>query len=201
MRPTPTAFLIACLGAALLTSGCLSDKKTTRDAKEPTAKYVKQPFVAGRDVPGEFDLLREAGLRVSISKSFTVGSLETPGVRKAFPQSGTRVRVGRVVTLKLFRGPLASLLTVCKPMPTWTVEDLRGLSLSEAISRVPRCFFWEARDLPPLHASEAAHLFDAYRVVSQRPAPGAKLQPGILGKGYRPTPVIFEAVVADDPAS
>jgi beta-lactam-binding protein with PASTA domain len=189
VRSARTALLLlVCLSAVLLTSGCFWEKKETA--------YVTEPFVNGTDIVHGFDLLRDAGLRVSIAEPFTVGSLLSPGPESTSPHGGTWVPVGTVVTLKLWRGPLGSP-AVCRPAPTWTVEDLRGLSLAEAIRRVPRCFFWEARDLPPLQASDAPHLLDAYRVVSQQPAPGTKLQPGILGTGYRPTPVIFEAEVAD----
>lgn len=194
MTLTRTALLLAgCLLVVSLTSGCFWDEKATL--------YVKEPFVNETSIDRGFDLLREAGLRVSIPESFTVGSLLSPGPQSASPHGGTRVPVGTVVTLKLWRGPLGSP-AVCQPAPIWTVEDLRGLSLTEAIRRVPRCFSWEAPDLPPLHASEAPHLFDAYRVVSQQPVPGTRLQPGIIrrhatGNGYLPTPVIFKAEVAN----
>ncbi len=55
--------------------------------KHETA-YVKEPFVNQGDVVAGFDRLRAAGLRVSIPESFTVGSLQTPGVQSALPHGG-----------------------------------------------------------------------------------------------------------------
>jgi hypothetical protein len=143
----------------VLTSGCLWEKRATA--------YVEVPLADRTDIQGRFDHLRDAGLRVSIPESFTVASLHLPNVQSEVPHAGTRVPVGSIVTLRLGIAPLGSP-ALCQPAPTWTVDDLRGISLTEAIRRVPRCFFWEAHDLPPLQASDAPHLFDAYRVVSHR---------------------------------
>ncbi|CAN5328854.1 hypothetical protein BH18ACT14_BH18ACT14_11220 [soil metagenome] len=40
------------------------------------------------DVVAGFDRPRAAGLRVSIPESFTVGSLQSPGVQSALPHGG-----------------------------------------------------------------------------------------------------------------
>jgi hypothetical protein len=43
-----------------------------------------------------------------------------------------------------------------------------------------------------LHAGNVPHLFDAYRVVTQRPEPGATIAQGVrVGAGFKPTPLVL----------
>jgi hypothetical protein len=50
--------------------------------------------------------------------------------------------------------------------------------------------FWAIPRLPPLPASNAPHLLDAYKVVAQRPRPGGTIEQGVMvGRGFRPTPL------------
>ena len=49
--------------------------------------------------------------------------------------------------------------------------------------------------LPALHASNAPHLFAAYRVVAQQPKPGGTIVQGVMvGRGFKPTPLTLTVV-------
>jgi beta-lactam-binding protein with PASTA domain len=155
------------------------------------ALLVTVPQVTQTSVTEAYKRLREAGLRVAIPERFTVAALHEPGPSTQRPRAGQRVPPGTVVTLELWPGPLGS--PAYSPH-TVTVSDLVGLSASEALEWVEDAdLFFEIRDIPPLLPSDAAGLFDNYRVTAQSPAPGTRLGPGVLpeGGGFLPTPVIL----------
>jgi len=181
---------------ALFVGGCdgTARESSPRQAAEPVTvplEPVTVPRVTQTNVTFAYELLHKAGLQVAIPETFSVAALWEPGPESQSPHAGTPVPPGTVVTLHLRGGPLGS--------PAWrphavTVRDLVGMRASDALAWIEDAnLFYEVRDIPPLPASDAAHLFDAYRVTRQSPAPGSRLSPGILGKsgGFRPTPVVL----------
>jgi hypothetical protein len=55
--------------------------------------------------------------------------------------------------------------------------------------------FWSIPELPALKASDAPHLFDAYRVTAQRPKPGRTIVQGVMvGRAFKPTPLTLSVV-------
>jgi hypothetical protein len=56
--------------------------------------------------------------------------------------------------------------------------------------------FWSIPELPALKASDAQHLFDAYRVAAQQPKPGGPITQGVMvGHGFKPTPLILSVAL------
>lgn len=55
--------------------------------------------------------------------------------------------------------------------------------------------YWAIPKLPTLQASDAPHLFEAYRVVAQQPKPRGTIVQGVMvGHGFRPTPLTLSVV-------
>jgi hypothetical protein len=75
-----------------------------------------------------------------------------------------------------------------------TPRNPLGMQVSDAFRWIGDAdLFYDVRDIPPLPASAAATLFDAYRVTRQSAGSRALLSPGVLGRsgGFRPTPVLL----------
>lgn len=157
-------------------------------------RMVTVPLVTQTDVIDAYDLLRAAGLRVAIRNAFSAASLCVPIAQKQSPRRGTRAGVGSVVTFSAGWCPIGSP-GVAKPMPTATVPSFDGKPATDVLDWADRSgMFWAIRSLPPLPESDAPHLLDNYRVVRQRPTPGAILRPGVIvsvggRRGFRPTPI------------
>lgn len=157
------------------------------------APMVTVPLVTQTNVVRAYDLLHAAGLRVAILSSFSADSLRIPIAQEQSPRPGTLTAAGSVATISAGFGPTGSA-AVLTSMPTATVPNFVGKPPGDAVAWAERSsMFWAVRDLTPLSASDAPHFFDNYRVVRQRPLPGATLRQGVTvpGKfpGFRPTPI------------
>src|SRR6266511_4802588 len=114
------------------------------------------------------------GLGVAIPERIRFDATSAPGVRSQHPATGSPVRWGIVVELELRPGMIGSP-SVPNKMPTYRVPDFTGEKLSGAVAWTKgKWVYWEA-DLPPLPASSAQHLFDAYVVTGQRPRAGSQV--------------------------
>jgi hypothetical protein len=159
--------------------------------QHPTG-MVTVPLVTQTDVIRAYDRLRSAGFRVTIRNGFSADSLQVPIAQKQSPPPGARAALGSTVAISAFAGPIGSpaLRNVHR-----TVPSFEGAPASDVISWADRRgMFWAIRDFPRLDAGNAQHLFENYRVVRQRPLPGATLRPGVIvhvqgGHGFRPTPI------------
>jgi hypothetical protein len=78
-----------------------------------------------------------------------------------------------------------------KSHPHYRVPNFIGDSVSAAVAWADaHNMFWAIPHVPALPSSDAAHLFDAYRVVSQLPKPGGTIVQGVMvGRGFKPTPL------------
>jgi hypothetical protein len=184
--------------AALVAVACSACNWTSPSAEDdaPTSSQqdegglVTVPRVTHTDIVSAYDVLHEAGLRVEIPERFEIRSLQSLVPASQDPRPGVRVPVGSVVSLTLRTGPLGS---PASSPHTVQVANLVGRSASAAIGWVENAeLFFEIEDVPPLLPSDAAHLFDAYRVTHQSPAPGTRLGPGVLQDGtFVLTPMIL----------
>jgi PASTA domain len=155
-------------------------------------RLANVPDLRNIEVASAFDRLRARNLRPSIPRSLFVASNTRIRVRRQFPPARKRVPVGTAIELRDFLAihgrPVGDAIER-------TVPDLRGMSARTAIASLGSAGFtyWTAT-LAPLLASKAAHLLDAFRVVSQRPAPGTRfVQREDIPGGYKLTPVSFAA--------
>lgn len=183
------------LALSVLLTGCFGSGRSEATDEVVTGPdqtgLVSVPRVTQTNVTYAYELLHKAGLRVAIPEIFSVTALWVPGPASQSPRAGARVPAGTVVTIRLRGAPLGS--------PAWrphtvTLRNLVGMQVSDALAWIGGAeLFYEVRDIPPLPPSDAARLFDAYRVTRQSPEPGSRLSPGVLGKsgGFRPTPVIL----------
>lgn len=132
-----------------------------------------------------FDIARTLGLRVTTTQRYAVSSLRMPSVLGVSPAPGSTVQTGSTITLKLTAGPIGSP-AVMKSNPHYRVPSFVGKSALSAVNWAGQhAMFWEINSLPPLHASTANHLLDAYLVTGQRPKAGGILTQGRLdGRAY-----------------
>lgn len=187
VRAMKRSAVLAALGAAvsLVSAGCGSSHKS----------YVTVPLRASQtSIVGAYDLLHSRGLRVEVNEEVAITSLHEPGV-KLSPRAGTRVARGSTVKLIAAGGPMGSP-AVLKSNPHYRVPDFSGRNASAAITWAEaHSMFWAIPRLPALPASDAPHLFDAYRVVAQQPRPGGTIVQGVMvGRGFRPTPLTLTVV-------
>lgn len=171
--------LAAIAASALLAAGC-----------GKSAEPVKVPGIGEANPADAYSLLREAGLRVSVSVDKTLDYDSTGGF--GFEQHGftwpysvsqtpapsTIVSPGSAVTLTIrpvnqlgsraFRTPSS---THCSRRPK-TIPNLTGESLSSAVSTFSGCFNIITK-LPPLHSADAPRLLDNYEIEHQSPTPGS----------------------------
>jgi hypothetical protein len=180
------ACMLVVIAITAVVAGCSREEQATR--------MVTVPLVTETNVIRAYDLLRAAGLRVAIRNRFSADSLCLPLAQKQSPRPGTATTVGSVVTISAGFCPLASP-GVTKPIPIAIVPSFHGRRASAVVTWADRSLmFWAVRGLTPLSASDAPHLFDNYRVVRQRPLPGATLRTGVTDnagriRGFRPTPI------------
>jgi len=139
--------------------------------------------------------LRALGLRVDVQfigmRTLNVSSLQDPTVEHLFPAPGAHVKRGGIVTILAAPGPIASPVAL-KSNPHYRVPNFMGRPAAAALEWADsHAMYWAIPELPALPGSRATHLFDAYRVVAQRPKPGAVLGEGHLtrSRGYRVTPL------------
>jgi hypothetical protein len=148
-----------------------------------------------------FDLLRSKGLRVAIPERMRFYPTSSPEVRSQSPRPGSRVKWGSVVTLNLFPGGIGTPIGP-KTLPTYRVPDFTGKRLAQAVDWTEGKWVYWTADLPPLPASNARHLFDAYVVTSQRPAAGSDVRLSVPARvagrnGVRLTPVALTVALSD----
>jgi beta-lactam-binding protein with PASTA domain len=148
-------------------------------------------LVDGTDVTRAYAILHRLGLRVAFTQPANIWSLG-PGNVSLSPAAGTVVSRGSTIEITPRLGPLGSS-TVDKADPHYRVPDLIGCTLSQALDWADRTdLYWSVPSLPSPRDNTVAHLFDAYRVVAQKPNTHATLGQGVTdGAGYRPTPLIF----------
>jgi hypothetical protein len=172
---TRTRALMGIGAVALVVVLGITVKYATRTRHPDT---VVVPGVRGGGFPFAFERLRSSGLRVAIPSTlhFTATS-GNPSVSKQTPVAGTRVPWGSVVTLRppTFGGPIGSPDGPAR-LPVYRVPDFGGRPLAEAVAWTHGKVVYWASDLPPLPPSSAKHLFDAYRVTSQRPSAGSDVR-------------------------
>ncbi len=171
--------------AVLVLAGCGSSHKTS----------VTVPLRAGEtSIVGAYDLLHSLGLRVTLTQETAVTSLYEPSA-KLSPRAGTRVTRGSTVRITPSGGPMGSP-TVLKSNPRYRVPNFTGRTADAAIAWAEaHSMFWAIPKLPALRASNAPHLFAAYRVVAQQPKPGGAIVQGVMvGRGFKPTPLTLTVV-------
>ena len=190
MRLLATAASVGMVGLTLASCG------GSHGSGSPSqTRYVTVPLRAGQtDVVGAYDLLHRLGLRVALTRATRVSSLDATIV-KLSPRAGTRVARGSVVRITPVGRVMAST-AVLKSDPHYRVPDFSGRPLSVAIRWADAHeMFWAIPKLPALAASNAPHLFDAYRIVRQQPQPGGTISQGVLvGGGFKPTPLTLTVV-------
>jgi beta-lactam-binding protein with PASTA domain len=183
MRWLGTAASAAAIGLTLV--GCGSSHKS----------YVTVPLRAQQtSIVGAYDLLHRLGLRVELTRQTVISSLYEPSA-KLFPRAGTRVPRDSAVQITPTGGPRGSP-AVLKSNPHYRVPDFTGRLASAAIRWAEdHRMFWSIPELPALQASDAPHLFDAYRVAAQQPKPGGTIVQGVMvGHGFKPTPLTLTVV-------
>lgn len=158
-------------------------------------RYTIVPLRAQQtDLARSYDLLHRRGLLVELTRQTTVTSLIDPTVKLA-PPAGSRVVRGSTVRITPEHGPIGSP-AVLKANPHYRVPDFVGQLASVAIGWAERHdIFWAIPTLPALPASDAPHLFDAYRIEAQAPRPGNVIVQGVMvGRGFKPTPLTLRVV-------
>jgi hypothetical protein len=139
-------------------------------------------------VLGAYDALHAAGLRVELTRPIAILALRVPSAARVSPPPGARVTRGNVVTITPGFAPIGSP-AVLKSHPRYTVPSFIGRPAGAAVAwAAAHAMFWAIPRLPPLPASNAPHLLDAYTVVAQQPRPGRTIIQGVMvGRGFRPT--------------
>jgi hypothetical protein len=144
---------------------------------------------ASAEIFGAYDALHKAGLRVTLTQQADFNSLNGLGVTLS-PGVGTRVPRGSTVKITPSGGPLGSP-AVLKSDPHYVVPNFAGQSPNIAAHWAYQHDMYFAVNLPPITASDAPHLLDAYSLAGQDPRPGGTIRQGVRvgGHGYRPTPL------------
>ncbi|MGN6474156.1 MAG: PASTA domain-containing protein [Mycobacteriales bacterium] len=150
-------------------------------------------LVLGTDVVAAYAVMHRLGLRVEFTKPVDISSL-VPGTITYTPAGGTSVPRGSTIEITPSLGPSASP-AVSKSSPRYPVPNLVGCTVGRGTAWADdHNLYWSIPALPSPGANTASHLFDAYRIVSQRPKPGAMLGQGFLsGRTYHPTPLTLMA--------
>jgi beta-lactam-binding protein with PASTA domain len=184
LRTAPVAMAVV---AVSVLSGCHSG----HPAASGTARnqLVTVPAAAARsDIFGAYDALHRLGLRVTLTRQADVNSLDGLGV-KLSPSVGTRVLRGSTVKITP-AGVAIGSPAVLTSDPHYVVPNFAGQPASSAERWATRHNMYWAVDLPPITASEAPHLLDAYSIVGQQPRPGDTIAQGVtVAHGFRPTPL------------
>jgi beta-lactam-binding protein with PASTA domain len=175
-RSTSLAFLVA---LALVAAGCAdggSERLVVPEVTGDQAGYQR--------VLGAYDLLRQAGFVVEITRDFRLSSEWPLGqVAQQWPRGGVHARRGSTVELTVSEGRqwFAGSGVGLPPIRDWNRErplpSLVGMRVSEAADWLERHELgWDAR-LPALPATNRRKLLDTYIVTAQ--SPGAGHQVGI----------------------
>jgi hypothetical protein len=158
-------------------------------------RYTIVPLRAQQtDLVDSYDILHRRGLRVELTRQTAITSLIEPTV-KLSPRAGSRVLRGSTVRITPEHGPIGSP-AVLKSNPHYRVPNFAGQLASVAIRWAEgHDMFWAIPELPALPASDAPHLFDAYRIEAQAPTPGNVIVQGVMvGRGFKPTPLTLKLV-------
>jgi hypothetical protein len=180
-------------GIASILAVALAMALVLREDGPDHPETVIVPGSNATDLQMRFDLMRSRGLRVAIPERMHFYPTSSPEVRSQSPGSESRVKWGSIVTLHLWPGSFGTPIGP-KRLPTYRVPDFMGKQLADAVDWTEGKWVYWTADLPPLPASNAKHLFDAYVVTSQRPAAGSYVRLAIPArvvgrKGVRLTPV------------
>jgi beta-lactam-binding protein with PASTA domain len=131
---------------------------------------VAVPDVTGDEIADAYTTLHAAGLRVAIPHSYAYALTRPPIAVSQAPGVGTEVAKGSTVSLALDRGPTE------RPMYTGhqvTIPDLTGMPAGLAARQLAGMGLgFHIAQVPPLEASDAPTLLDAYRVIAQTVEPG-----------------------------
>jgi hypothetical protein len=141
---------------------------------------------ANADIFHTYQALHDAGLRVTLTKQVDLNSLDGLGVTLS-PGVGARVPAGSTIRISPGLGAIGSP-GVLKSDPHFVVPDFSGQSPGNAVRWANQHDMYWAVDLPPITASAAPQLLDAYRLLGQQPPPGATITEGVThGTSFRPT--------------
>jgi beta-lactam-binding protein with PASTA domain len=186
------AALLAATGLVAL-NACQSSH---RSAFSPPKLVTVPERAAHTDIVDASDLLHRLGLRVELTKQIAISSLAVPGVELS-PVAGTRLPRGSAVTIAPGFGALGSP-GVSTSRPHYRVPNFDGQLLDVAVTWTNQhAMYWSVPALPALPASDAPHLFDAYRIIHQTPEPGQTIVQGVArGHAFRVTPLTLKVVLA-----
>ena len=152
-------------------------------ASGPVIPNVFADNVAGGDLAKSYAVLRALGLNVQIAfvdtNTLHVSSSSEgyASVAHMWPAPGTPFRHGDVVTLVAESTGMASWIAVTKSNPRYRVPDFVGRTAETAIAWAgKRRLQWDIPSLPPLMDSRPKQLYAAYRVIAQKPEPGAAMR-------------------------
>jgi hypothetical protein len=196
---TSPRWLVATALAAAIASGCTgASQQGQRPSQRPTIA-LGDVIVPGRaahtDLIDAYDILHRLGLRVELTKQIGISSLAVPGVVLT-PRAGAKVPQGSTVKIAPGFGPIGSP-AVSTSHPHYRVPDFDGQLLSVAIAWASQHdMFWAVPALPALPATNAPHLFDAYRIDGQTPRAGQTIVQGVAnGHNFRVTPLTLRVVL------
>jgi beta-lactam-binding protein with PASTA domain len=133
---------------------------------------VRVPSVRGMTPAAAYRALHKAGFRVAVRNRDSAwdslyGNAQSGWV---IPRVGSEVRPGTVVRLVIVSGDFGSPVGLT-PRPVRTPSFV-GKSATSAIGWAEaHNVLWYVR-LPSLPPSSAPNLYDAYRVIAQKPTPG-----------------------------
>jgi hypothetical protein len=181
------------LGVAVLSVMALSACTSSHNTQ---TRYEVVPAQAAHvDMPTAYVVLHRLGFRVAIPDSVRLTPYELP-TAKLTPAVGSRVLRGSTITLAPVYGPVGSP-AVDKSNPHHRVPSFIQQPLADAIQWADsHDMLWAIPKLPALPASDAPHLFDAYRVVGQNPNAGSVIGQGVPhGHTYKPTPLTLTVVL------
>ena len=201
-----TLFLAAaCSGSGDESAAEPTPAATTAPADNPAEapqpsdpEAVVVPDLTDTPIIEAFEALRANGLLVAISDGYSVGRVWEPEPTTMTPEPGQQVDPGSVVTLDLGGAPARFPDDVPNVEETVAMPDLVGMNLREAVERLEGLnLFWLVREIPALPPSDADHLFDKYRVISQFPEPDFELSVGLLADN--PDTVLLFPELVDSP--
>lgn len=200
---TRRAMALLGLGIASILAVMLAIALVGRERHSKHPETVIIPGSNATDVQMRFDLLRSRGLRVAIPQRMQFDGISSPSIRSQSPRPGSRVKWGSVVTLHLLPGLFGTPVGP-KRLPTYRVPDFTGKQLTDAVDWTEGKYVYWSADLPPLPASSAKHLFDAYVITSQHPVAGSAVRLWVpvrqvagQADGIRLTPITLNVALSD----
>jgi hypothetical protein len=176
IRRRTAVVLAICALLAGVAIGFIADSSAPTE-RQLTSRTVRVPDVTGIQLPEAFRILRAAGLRVTVRDEFSLAPGAAPVVRVQEPAAAVAATQGGAVKLRL-----ASEDAV-RPSRKRSIlaPDLTGLSLGEGLRKLKAVGIsdWTVPRAPPLEASSAPSLFDAYVITRLIVVPSADAKAGL----------------------